>query len=123
MRAITIQADGGPGGNDQVMEDAILHIVTHIPVGGKGFKFDGDLHDGTIVNHRREGAWVVSFRPIGRDAAARRRRYHNPYSVVRAIIDRRHYDDDPAEPREVTAEILACDGYPAGPPTGCEPSD
>jgi hypothetical protein len=81
--------------------------------------------DGTALAGRvphGDGAWVVSFRPIGRDAT-RRRRYHNPYSVVRAIIDRRHYDDDPAEPRDVTAEILACDGHPAGPPTGCEPSD
>lgn len=100
MRTISIQADGGPGGNDQVMEDAVLHIVTHIPVGGKGFKFDGDLHDGTIVNHRALGQWVVSFRPIGGDPS-RRRRYTNPYLVVRAIIERRH-QDEPEHPRGTT---------------------
>jgi len=73
MRTIAIQADGGPDGNDAVMEAALLFIVTHIPVGLKGFKFDGDLHNGTIVNHRHQGDWVVSFRPTGRDAATRRR--------------------------------------------------
>jgi hypothetical protein len=73
MRTIAIQADGGPDGNDAVMEAALLFIVTHIPVGLKGFKFDGDLHNGTIVNHRHQGEWVVSFRPTGRDAATRRR--------------------------------------------------
>jgi hypothetical protein len=101
MRTISIQADGGPGGNDQVMEDALLHIVTHIPVGGKGFKFDGDLHDGTIVNHRALGQWVVSFRPIDGDSA-RRRRYTNPCAVVQAIISRKHNPDRPDE--------LACTG-------------
>lgn len=97
MRTIAIQADGGPGGNDQVMEGALLYIVTHIPVGGKGFKFDGDLHDGTIVNHRALGQWVVSFRPIGTDSD-RRRRYTNPYAVVQAIINRKHNPDQPDEP-------------------------
>jgi hypothetical protein len=102
MRTITIQADGGPGGNDEVMKAALLFIVTSIPVGGKGFKFDGDLDDGTIVNHRHQGDWVVSFRPIARDRT-RRHHYTNPYLVVEAIITRRHVvrstdQDEAAEP-------------------------
>ena len=100
MRTISIQADGGPGGNDDVMRGALRYIVTTMPVGDKGFKFDGDLHDGTIVNHRVSGEWVVSFRPTGRDAATRRRTYTSPPAVVRAIIERRHVPD-------VTAELLA----------------
>jgi hypothetical protein len=109
MRTIAIQADGGPDGNDAVMEAALVFIVTHIPVGLKGFKFDGDLHNGTIVNHRHQGEWVVSFRPTGRDAATRRRTYTSPPAVVRAIIERRHVPD-------VTAELLAGNN-----PTVCEP--
>jgi hypothetical protein len=92
MRTITIQADGGPGGNDDVMRGALRYIVTTMPVSDKGFKFDGDLHDGTIVNHRVSGEWVVSFRPIG-DNPARRRTYTNPDAVVRAIIERQHNND------------------------------
>ena len=78
MRTIAIQADGGPDGNDAVMEAALLFIVTHIPVGLRGFKFDGDLHNGTIVNHRHQGEWVVSFRPTGRDARDPPPRLHQP---------------------------------------------
>ena len=92
MRTITIQADGGPGGNDDVMRGALRYIVTTMPVSEKGFKFDGGLHDGTIVNHRISGEWVVSFRPIG-DDPARRRTYTDPDAVVRAIIERRHNND------------------------------
>jgi hypothetical protein len=89
MRTITIQADGGPGGNDDVMRGALRYIVTTMPVSDKGFKFDGDLHTGTIVNHRVSGEWVVSFRPIG-DDPSRRRTYTDPDDAVRAIISRRH---------------------------------
>ena len=92
MRTITIQADGGPDGNDDVMRGALRYIVTTMPVSDKGFKFDGGLHDGTIVNHRVSGEWVVSFRPIG-DDPARRRTYTDPDAVVRAIIERRHNND------------------------------
>lgn len=92
MRTISIQADGGPGGNDDVMRGALRYIVTTMPVSDKGFKFDGDLHDGTIVNRRVHGEWVVSFRPIG-DDPSRRRRYTNPDAVVRAIIERQHNTD------------------------------
>ena len=106
MRTIAIQADGGLDGNDAVMEAALLFIVTHIPVGLKGFKFDGDLHNGTIVNHRHQGEWVVSFRPIGRDAATRRRTYTSPHAVVRAIIERRHVPD-------VTAGLLTATTPPS----------
>ena len=53
MRTISIQADGGPGGNDDVMRGALRYIVTTMPVSDKGFKFDGDLHDGTIGPPRR----------------------------------------------------------------------
>ena len=60
-----------------------------MPVSDKGFKFDGDLHDGTIVNHRVSGEWVVSFRPIG-DDPSRRRTYTDPGVVVQVIIDRKH---------------------------------
>ena len=31
MRTITIQADGGPGGNDDVMRGALRYIVTTMP--------------------------------------------------------------------------------------------
>jgi hypothetical protein len=93
MRTITIQADGGPGGNDDVMRGALRYIVTNMPVSDKGFKFDGDLHDGTIVKHRCAGEWVVNFRPIGQDAANRRRTYTDPDVTVRAIIDRQHNTD------------------------------
>ena len=79
----------GPGGNDDVMRGALRYIVTTMPVSDKGFKFDGDLHDGTIVNHRVSGVWVVSFRPIG-DDLSRRRTYTDPDVVVQAIIDRKH---------------------------------
>jgi hypothetical protein len=60
-----------------------------MPVSDKGFKFDGDLHDGTILNHRVHGEWVVSFRPIG-DDPERRHTYTNPDAVVRAIIECQH---------------------------------
>ena len=92
MRTISIQADGGPGGNDDVMRGALRYIVTHMPVSDKGFKFDGDLHTGTIVNHRHAGEWVVSFRPIAQDRT-RRSSYTNPHAVVRAIIERQHRTD------------------------------
>jgi hypothetical protein len=36
MRTITIQADGGPGGNDDVMRGALRYIVTTMPVSDKG---------------------------------------------------------------------------------------
>jgi hypothetical protein len=92
MRTISIRADGGPGGND-VMRGALRYIVTTMPVSDKGFKFDGDLHDGTIVNHRASGEWVVSFRPIGNDPS-RYRTYTDtdPDAVVQAIIDRKRSD-------------------------------
>jgi hypothetical protein len=71
-----------------VMRGALRYIVTTMPVSDKGFKFDGDLHDGTIVNHRVSGEWVVSFRPNGGNPD-RRRTYTDPDAVVRAIIDRK----------------------------------
>src|SRR6476469_1097954 len=90
MRTISIQADGGPGGNNDVMRGALRYIVTTMPVSDKGFKFDGDLHDGTIVNHRVSGEWVVSFRPIG-DDPGRRRTYTDvenpPDAVPGALAD------------------------------------
>ena len=92
MRTISIQADGGPGGNDDVMRGALRYIVTNMPVSDKGFKFDGDLHTGTIVNHRHAGEWVVSFRPIMQDRT-RRSSYTNPDAVVRAVIERQHNTD------------------------------
>ena len=64
---------------------------------GKGLKFDGDLHTGTIVNHRSEGEWTVSFRPspAGENAV----RYVNPSTVVRAILARSHQGEHPAPGR------------------------
>ena len=87
MRTISIQADKA---NDQIMTDWLAHLVVAIPVGGEGLKFDGDLHDGTIVNHRQEGVSSVSFRPSPGGSNARR--YASPYAVVRAIVDRRQND-------------------------------
>ena len=78
MRTISIQADKA---NDQIMADWLAHLVVAIPVGGEGLKFDGDLHDGTIVNHRQEGVWSVSFRPSPGGSNARR--YASPYAVAR----------------------------------------
>src|SRR5229473_2344575 len=69
MRTISIQADKA---NDQIMTEWLAHLVLAIPVGGEGLKFDGDLHNGTIVNHRREGVWSVSFRPSPGGSHARR---------------------------------------------------
>jgi len=53
MRTITIQADEPH--LDAIMEEWLAHLVRAIPVGSHGIKFDGGLHDGTIVNHRSEG--------------------------------------------------------------------
>ncbi len=47
MRTITIQADGPH--LDDIMEEWLAHLVRAIPVGPHGIKFDGGLHDGTIV--------------------------------------------------------------------------
>lgn len=88
MRTITIQADKQL---DQVFQDWLAHLVLAIPVGGEGLKFDGDLRDGTIVNHRREGTWTVSFRPAG--DGSRRRHYASPYVVARVIIAREHDEE------------------------------
>jgi hypothetical protein len=61
MRTISIQADGGPGGNDDVMRGALRCIVTNMPVSGKGFKFDGDLHTGTTsTTATRANGWSAS---------------------------------------------------------------
>lgn len=61
MRTISIQADGEQ--LDQIMEEWLAHLVRTILVGESGIKFDGDLSNGTIVNHRAEDRWTVSFRP------------------------------------------------------------
>jgi hypothetical protein len=69
MRTISIQADGEH--LDWIMEEWLAHLVLAIPVGPHGIKFDGDLSDGTIVNHRAEGKWTVSFRPSPRGSRSR----------------------------------------------------
>jgi hypothetical protein len=86
MRTISIQADGDH--LDQIMAEWLAHLVTAIPVGPHGIKFDGDLSSGTIVNHRAEGRWAVSFRP--NPDGSRRRTYADPYVVARVIIAREH---------------------------------
>jgi len=89
MRTISIQADGKH--LDPIMEERLAHLVLAIPVGEHGIKFDGDLSDGTIVNHRTEGEWTVSFRP--NPDGSRRRAYTNPHAVARVIIVREHETD------------------------------
>ena len=86
MRTISIQADGEH--LDRIMEEWLAHLVLAIPVGLHDIKFDGDLSNGTIVNHRAEGRWTVSFRPspVGNGS----RRYSNPYVVARVIIAGEH---------------------------------
>ncbi len=88
MRTISIQADKHL---DQVMEEWLAHLLLAIPVGPDGIKFDGDLSNGTIVNHRAEGNWTVSFRPS--PGGSRSRVYSNPYVVARVIIAREHESD------------------------------
>jgi hypothetical protein len=86
MRTISIQADGEH--LDRIMEEWLAHLVLAIPVGPHGIKFDGDLSDGTIVNHRAEGRWTVSFRPS--PGGSRSRAYSSPYVVARVIIAGEH---------------------------------
>jgi hypothetical protein len=86
MRTISIQADGDH--LDQIMKEWLAHLVMAIPVGPHGIKFDGDLSSGTIVNHRAQGRWTVSFRP--NPDGSRRRTYTDPYVVARVIIAREH---------------------------------
>ena len=100
MRTISIQADGEH--LDRIMEEWLAHLVLAIPVGPHGLKFDGDLSDGTIVNHRAEGTWTVSFRPIGGDSS-RRRRYTSPYVVARVIIAGEHETVANVPARDVAA--------------------
>jgi hypothetical protein len=85
LRTITIQADKSL---DAIMEQWLAHLVLAIPVGPDGIKFDGDLTNGTTVNHRAEGRWTVSFRPSPDGSCSRR--YSNPYVVARVIIAREH---------------------------------
>jgi hypothetical protein len=89
MRTISIQADGEH--LDQIMEEWLAHLVQAIPVGPHGIKFDGDLSNGTIVNHRSQDRWTVSFRP--NPDGRRRRAYSDPYVVARVIITREHQAD------------------------------
>jgi hypothetical protein len=86
MRTISIQADGKH--LDRIMEEWLAHLVLAIPVGPHGIKFDGDLSNGTIVNHRAEGRWTVSLRPS--PGGSRSHTYSNPYLVARTIIAGQH---------------------------------
>ena len=99
MRTISIQADGEH--LDRIMEEWLAHLVLAIPVGQHGIKFDGDLSNGTIVNHRAEGRWTVSFRPS--PVGDRSRAYSNPYAVARVIIARKHEAAAKAPDQDVTA--------------------
>jgi hypothetical protein len=58
MQAVTIQADKGL---DDVMTEWLVNLVRAMPVGPEGLKFNGNLHNGTIVNHRAAGVWTVSW--------------------------------------------------------------
>jgi hypothetical protein len=86
MRTISIQADGKLP--DRFMEEWLAHLVLAIPVGPDGIKFDGDLTNGTTVNHRAEGKWTVGFRPS--PGGSNSRPYSSPRAVARAIIARKH---------------------------------
>jgi hypothetical protein len=99
MRKISIQADSEH--LDQIMEEWLAQLVSAIPVGPHGIKFDGDLSNGTIVNHRAESRWTVSFRP--NPDGSRRRAYANPYAVARVIIAREHEMDASAPARDAAA--------------------
>lgn len=90
MRTISIQAERDL---DRIMEEWLAHLVLAIPVGPHGIRFDGDLSNGTVVNHRAEGEWTVSFRPS--PGGSRSRVYSSPYAVVRVIIAGEH--EAPAE--------------------------
>lgn len=88
-----------------------------IPVGPDGITFDGDLSNGTIVNHRSEGVWTVSFRPS--PGGSRSRAYANP-AVVARVINAGEHDEAaviPAVPaRDITASVLSgteCSGMEA----------
>jgi hypothetical protein len=95
VRTISIQADGEH--LNQIMEEWLAHLVLAIPVGPHGIKFDGDLSGGTVVNHRAEGQWAVSFRP--NPDGSRRRTYTNPHAVARVIIAGEHETTAGATPR------------------------
>lgn len=99
MRTISIQADGEH--LDRIMEEWLAHLVLALPVGPHGIKFDGDLSNGTIVNHRAEGRWTVSFRP--NPDGSRRRAYSNPYAVARVIIAGEHETDASVPARDAAA--------------------
>jgi hypothetical protein len=99
MRTISIQADGEH--LDRIMEEWLAHLVLAIPVGPHGIKFDGDLSNGTIVNHRAEGKWTVSFRPS--PGGRRARTYANPYAVARVIIAGQHETAADVPAQDVTA--------------------
>ena len=58
MQAVTIQADKGL---DDVMTEWLVYLVRAMPVGPEGLKFNGNLHIGTIVNHRAAGVWTERF--------------------------------------------------------------
>jgi hypothetical protein len=90
---------GDVGDHDSALGRAGLQVLTYVPAPAGLTGGAVDLHalpveadDGTIVNHRVHGEWVVSFRPIG-DDPSRRRTYTNPDAVVRAIIERQHNTD------------------------------
>lgn len=78
MRTIAIQADKQI---DHITETWPTQLVLAIPVGPHGIKFDGDLHDATIVNHRAKSVWTVSFRPS--PGGSRSRPYSSPAVVAR----------------------------------------
>jgi hypothetical protein len=85
MRAVTIQADKGL---DDVMTEWLVNLVRAMPVGPEGLKFNGNLHNGTIVNHRAEGVWTVSFRPSPGGSNAQQ--YTDPDEVVQVILAGHH---------------------------------
>ena len=101
MRTISIQADGDH--LDRIMEEWLAYLVLAIPVGPHDIKFDGDLSGGTIVNHRAEGRWTVSFRPS--PGGSRNRAYSSPHAVARVIIVGEHETivDVPEEQRGTTS--------------------
>jgi hypothetical protein len=59
-----------------------------LPVGEEGMQFDDAHHDGTIINHRRQGVWTVSFRPSPSGAGTRQ--YTTVTEAARAVVTGTH---------------------------------
>jgi hypothetical protein len=92
MRTISIQADGGPGGNNDVMRVALRYIVTNMPCQRQGLQVQ------RRPAHRDHRQPPTRGRMGGQLPAHRAgphppQQLHQPDAVVRAIIERQHNTD------------------------------